>query len=154
MLKRIYGVMILFAIALAILVYASSPWGTANLTGTVKFANGTAVNGNDDYGEIFLYEITEYLNTSYGVVANLSIQTTTIDSTGGYTFSNLDNGRLYILLAFYINSSDDYFISDMYPNGSIIMNSTFTTEFNSTYNVTFLNSSTGTAEYNITVEAV
>lgn len=149
--KKIYGFMILLTLALAVLVYAASSWGTTTLEGTVRYSNGTPIDGSSNEGVVYLFSNLDYVNISGEVAGNISVQNVSVNSTGGYKFTNLDNGKLYSLIAFY-NDASDYYMSDK-SNGSIVMNSTFTTYFNTTYNVTFLNSSTGTAEYDIIVEA-
>ena len=149
--KIIASSIILFLAVLAIIVYAQA-WGTATLTGTVKLEDGTAVDGTDVFGLVFLTEVLNYYEVDGDTIANLSMKNTTVDASGSYSFSNLENGLMYTLEAFYVNSTGHVYQSNS-SNASIVMNSTFATHYNTTYNVTFLNSSTGTAEYNITVKA-
>ena len=149
--KIIASSIILFLAVLAIIVYAQT-WGTATLTGTVKNESGIAVDGTDVDGIVFLTEVLDYYEVDGETIANLSMRNTSIDSSGSYTFTNLDNGIMYTLEAFYVNSTGHVYQSNS-SNASIVMNSTYATYYDPTYNVTFLNSSTGTAEYNITVKA-
>jgi len=150
--RTIISLLLAFLIVtvLAVFVFAAD-WGTATLTGTVKNESGIAVDGTDVDGIVFLTEVLDYYEVDGETIANISMRNSTIDASGQYSFSDLKNGKMYNLEAFYVNSSGAVFQSNR-SNGSIIMNSTFLTYYDTAYNVTFLNSTGGTAEYNMTVK--
>lgn len=119
------------------------------LTGTVKYPNGTAV----DSGKVFLYDIVNLINVSNEIYANYTIINTSIVSDGVYSFDSLNDFEVYTLVGIFEDTSNNVYVSDPL-NNSVIMNGSFANYFNTTYNLTFLNSSTGTAEYNITVRSI
>jgi hypothetical protein len=145
--KSLIVLSIVSCLLLSLFVFAQ---GSVTLYGTVRLPDGTPVDGTNLSGEVLLYDIVNFLNISGDIYPNITIVNTSINSTGGYKFENLENMNPYDLLAFYVNSSEGWYQSEAL-NNTIFMNGSFYTHYNQSLNLTYLNSSTSSVQYDIVV---
>ncbi|MEE9525662.1 MAG: hypothetical protein V3V78_03605 [Candidatus Woesearchaeota archaeon] len=147
--KLIIFLSFLFLAVFAILVYAQFS-GSTTLTGTVKIS-GVAIDGEDNssIGIVVLYGFN--LSDEYVSVAD--VKNSTIDASGGYSFSSLEEATLYFIQAQYVNTSDDSLYISSVDDVAIIINDSFTSGFgfNSTYNVTFIDAASAVHDLNLEV---